>query len=192
MTKEQCKELILWKKQHPHLHNVGSPTDYQGIRKIHIQNWGIRDLITAIEYDMVGEVRKLSDELVFPEMVAINTWHIGGWQDPHTDLYSNQEIHLPKQQLQYPSREWTLILNLNDDFGGGRTFFPPQDLFPDGAVYTPQAGDGILFRGTEILHGVEKVRRNFRYTISMWFSRNLEKMMRQYPTDFDHNEDTMK
>ena len=38
-------------------------------------------------------------------------------------------------------------------------------------------GTGLLFQGIYIEHGVHKVRRNSRHTISFWFSDNVDRCM---------------
>ena len=92
-----------------------------------------------------------------------------------------------------PSREWTVIVYLNDDYSGGETYFPPTDYYPFGHQVEKNVGDGLLFQGIYHPHGVFKVRRNNRYTISIWFTEDLDKAMTQRPVkDIGHNENTIK
>ena len=104
-------------------------------------------------------------------MIAINEWHYR-WSSTvtHLDTYSNQEMNHGTSQDK-PSREWTCILYLNDNYKGGRTYVA------DGEVYEPEEGSGLLFQGIYILHGVEKVRRHLRHTISYWFTTDIERCM---------------
>ncbi len=101
-------------------------------------------------------------------MISINEWPIGGYQDPHLDTYSSES-----QRLQVASderqREWTCILYLNDNFQGGQTYVP------NGECYEPIEGAGLLFQGIYIEHGVHRVRRHPRHTISFWFSDNIDR-----------------
>ena len=46
---------------------------------------------------------------------------------------------------------------------------------PYGEEYVPETGTGLLFQGIYIEHGVRKVRRNSRHTISFWFSDNVDR-----------------
>jgi len=200
LEKNQAQELIRFHKEHDHLYRIGNEREYMGIRFMHIQTQWIRDLLIRVSYNLVGEIRKISDQVVWPEMIALNEWPIGGEQTPHVDTHSNQEM---KHQTisATPAREWTCILYLNDDFRGGRTYIPQgKELNFDGVerqyqyeVFEPEACSGLLFQGIYIPHGVEKVRRNSRYTVSFWFSTSTEKQMMFQPVpDLEHDEDSWR
>ena len=199
LTETETKALIRWHKSHTHLQSVGSKQDYMGVRKMHIQNEYIRTLFQKVENHCLGEIFKATGKVYYAEMSSITSWHNGGYQNPHLDTYSNQEMELNTFHGQ-PSREWTCILYLNDDLKGGETYIPqgkflchdnvereyPPETFP------PQATSGLLFQGIYIPHGVSKVRRNDRYTISLWFSSNLKKQMMTHPIHLDDNEDSFR
>lgn len=170
--------MIYYHRTHQHKRSIGDGTDYRAIDLIHIHTQWIRDIFNRIGYACVGEVRKITDQIVFPEMVALNEWEIGGVQTPHLDTYSNAEVKHNTQE-EHPSREWTIILYLNDEFGGGRTYFPDQGNY----THEPTACEGILFQGIYHKHGVTPVRRCSRHTISMWFSTNPDKMLTDARTD---------
>jgi len=104
-------------------------------------------------------------------MTALNEWEIGGVQTPHLDTYSTWELEQDNKDEQ-PSREWTLILTLNDNYGSGETYFPEH-----GYTHSPSACEGILFQGIYHLHGVNPVRRCSRHTISMWFTTNPDNIL---------------
>ena len=176
MSKERCQEIIQFHKSHRHLTGVGDGSDYTGIRFMHIKSPWLRQYVAEVIVDLVGEIRKTSDQIVYPEMIAINEWPIGGIQHPHLDTYSNQEM-THGTSPDKPSREWTCILYLNDNYKGGRTYVP------DGEVYEPKQGSGLLFQGIYIPHGVEKVRRHPRHTISFWFTTDVERCMPIFPVD---------
>jgi len=192
LSEERRKGLIQWYQQHRHLESVGSEKDYVGIRYIHIENRAIREDIARIYYNLVGEIRKISDQVVWPEMISLTRWHIGGLQEPHLDTYSNDEFK-EEQVSENPSREWTCILYLNDDYTGGETYFPPCEQYPFGHQIEPKAGSGLLFQGIYIPHGVFKIRRNNRFTIAFWFSTDLQRMMYDSVVkDLNHNEISVK
>ena len=186
MTQERCQEIIRFHKTHRHLTGVGDGSDYTGIRFMHIQSVWLRMYIAETIVNLVGEIRKTSDQIVYPEMIAINEWPIGGIQHPHLDTYSNQEMK-HETSPDKPSREWTCILYLNDNYIGGRTFGA------DGEVYEPETGSGLLFQGIYIPHGVEKVRRHPRHTISYWFTTDIERCMPINPVpDLSLDEDSWR
>lgn len=186
LTPIECKQIINFHKNHRHLERVGDGSDYWGIRFMHIHNQQIRDTVWKAIYNLIGEIKLLNGQTVWPEMVSINEWPIGGVQKPHLDTYSSQET-LHGTESAYPARQWTCILYLNDDFKGGRTYIPEHE------TYEPEIGSGLLFQGIYIPHGVEKVRRNSRHTISLWFSTNPHKQMPTHTVpDLELNEDSWR
>ncbi len=120
-------------------------------------------------------------------MIAINEWPVGGYQDPHLDTYSSQSEQLPNFDPNERQREWTCILYLNDNFQDGQTYVP------GGICYEPIEGAGLLFQGIYVEHGVHKVRRHPRHTISFWFSENIDRCLPLTPIlDLMQNEETMR
>ena len=59
--------------------------------------------------------------------------------------------------------KFTCVINLNQDYDGGRTFFE------DGTIVEPKIGQAIFFNGMKHRHGVTKVISGKRYTIAAWF-----------------------
>jgi hypothetical protein len=198
MTNDDSDYLMKWFDTHQHLITVGGEEQYNGIRFMHIFNPTIRKMILAITYDIIGQIRRYDSIPVYPEMIAINRWHVGGLQEPHLDTYSSQEQQLLEDSdgelehaLSLKSRLWTSIINLNDNFGGGKTYIPECDDFPSGYISEQVRNTGLVFQGIYHEHGVQKVRRGPRYTISMWFTQDPQKMMILEPTkDLNLNEDT--
>lgn len=187
MSPQEAQDLIQFHKTHKSLQNIGDGSDYFGIRFISIHTQWVRDIVFRIVYNLVGEIRKTTDQIVYPEMIGLNEWPIGGVQEPHLDTYSSNELEHGTFSKSGPAREWTCILYLNDDFKGGRTYVPDEE------VYEPETGSGLLFQGIYIPHGVEKVRRNSRHTISFWFTQDEMKQMVQHPVyDLNLDEDSYR
>ena len=200
LTKEECQSLKRWHNSHRHLETVGSDTDYQGIRKLHINNEYVRSLFQKVENTCLGEIYKATGKPFYTEMSTMCSWWNGGYQDPHLDTYSNAELNTDsniEQRVESgeekPSREWTCILYLNDQYTGGETYFPPSDYYPMGHQVEKEVGDGLIFQGIYHAHGVFKVRRTERHTIALWFTEDLGKAMTQRPvSDLNFNENTIK
>ena len=153
---------------------------------MHISNEYIRLLFQKVETHCTAEIYKATGKVFYPEMSTMTEWPIGGIQEPHLDTYSNQQMNAGTHEDK-PAREWTCILYLNDNFKGGRTYIP------DGEVYEPETGSGLLFQGIYIPHGVQKVRRHPRHTVSMWFTTDIDRTMPLYPVDdLNLNEDTIR
>jgi len=182
VSQQEQQALVHYHKTHHHKRSIGDGSDYRGIDYIHIHTQWVRDIINRISYQCVGDIRKITDQVVYPEMISLNEWPIGGFQTPHLDTYSTQE---QKHDLveDTPSREWTLILYLNDDFEGGETFFPTERY-----THYPKAREGVLFQGIYLEHGVNPIRRCPRHTIAMWFSTNPDRILTDNRTP-DQNSD---
>lgn len=171
----------MWMKHHNHLRTVGDGSDYTAVNKVHIFNQHIRDILNHVEYSLVGEIRKICDRTVYPETTIICEWPIGGIQHPHTDLYSNPDLNANNDPAN-PAREWTCIINLNDEYRYGRTYFPQSEHIEEQEYVKPKTGSGILFQGIHHLHGVEKVRGCSRWTIALWFTSDFNKIMVDIPS----------
>ena len=179
-------------KHHNHLRTVGDGSDYTAINKVHIFNQRIRDLLNHVEYSLLGEIKKISNRTVYPETTIICEWPIGGVQTPHTDLYSNPDLEADNDPAN-PAREWTCIVNLNDDYRDGRTYFPQSELNEEETFIEPKVGSGTLFQGIHHLHGVETVRGCSRWTIALWFTSDFNKMMiDQASKDLDRDHVTLR
>ena len=89
MNPQICQELIQFHKSHRHLTGVGDGSDYTGIRFMHIHTPWVRKAVAEVIVNLTGEIRKISNQIVYPEMIALNEWPIGGIQHPHLDTYSN-------------------------------------------------------------------------------------------------------
>ena len=182
LTPMECQTLVQWYKSHHQLRTIGDNTDYRAINRMHIHNPLIRDLFVKVDSQVIGEIRKETDQIVYPKMSSITEWPIGGIQPPHLDTYSRYELdertsEEEKDRLaEHPSREWTLILFLNDDFKGGETYFPELKQ-----EFTPVEGSGLLFQGIYLHHGVNKVRRGSRRTISTWFTTDFTNILHPVP-----------
>ncbi len=181
--------LVQWFKENKDtLQSVGDGSDYFGINMIHIQDHFIRLLLRSIQFDAVAEIYKRTGSKQYPEMAIMTEWPIGGVQEPHLDTYSNVELGNDIKE-ENPSREWTLILYLNNNFRGGETYFPDQDNY----IHKPVAREGLLFQGLYHQHGVYPVRRNSRHTISMWFTTDINRAMPINPVkDLSLNEDNIR
>lgn len=180
MTSPQENQILIqWFRENlQDLRSVGDGSDYIGINIIHIHDHFIRTLLRRIQFDAVAEIYKRTGSKQYPEMCIMTEWPIGGFQPPHKDTYSSVELIYGLENDDKPKREWTLILNLNSNFGDGKTYFPDDDYTHD-----PVSGQGVLFQGLYHEHGVQKVRRCPRYTIAMWFSADPNNMLTDMVTN---------
>tara|TARA_R100001015_G_C4526697_1_gene94201 strand:- start:70 stop:558 length:489 start_codon:yes stop_codon:yes gene_type:complete len=89
------------------------------------------------------------------EMAQIVEWPNGSNQPPHCDLARG-------------GTKSTSITYLNDDFEGGETYFTQQDL-----IIKPKRGKTVFFDGKKFEHGVQKITKGIRYTLAVWYSKNI-------------------
>ena len=86
-----------------------------------------------------------------------------------SNLYSswiNVSVYNPGEQLKLHTdsrSEFTIVVNLNNDFKGGR-FKLNKELLTLGI------GDVVSFNGELIKHGVETVTEGTRYSLNYWFT----------------------
>jgi predicted 2-oxoglutarate/Fe(II)-dependent dioxygenase YbiX len=98
------------------------------------------------------------------------SWHEGHKMSPHTDNYSSDELESGIDK-EVATRLYSAILFLNENYEGGELFFPDYD------ESYKKAYDMILFRGSDMKHGVKEIKSGTRYTLALWFS-NTELEMR--------------
>jgi len=82
------------------------------------------------------------------------------------------EIHIDGPE------EFAYQIYLNDDFDGGETFYPEKKLY-----IKPRAGHLVIFRSS-LPHGVTKVEKKPRYTITSNFGPN-PKNLKFVPSPID-------
>jgi hypothetical protein len=97
---------------------------------------------------------------VFPDLLQVIRWFPGMEQAPHSDNMKNTEHSAVHQH-----RDYGAVLYLNDNFSGGKTFYPQYDF-----EISPEAGKLAIHPAeTDHMHGVTKVEDGVRYTIvSFW------------------------
>ena len=127
----------------------------------------VRKLIASIQYKVIIKCCKFfNEEYVYPDHTDIVTWRSGMELKPHVD---NMHIYNPYLKHNTPHRDYSSIIYLNDNYEGGNTIFPNQNY-----KTTPKAGKLIVFpSGSSHPHGVTEVTSGVRYTLAMWFTKDL-------------------
>jgi hypothetical protein len=127
-----------------------------------LEDSGIRDRLVAIRKRVRAEIvgaYGLTRPL-FADTLQIVRWPEGYEQQPHADSENPGGVEHP-----YSWRSYASLIYLNNDFEGGRIYFPNQRLTP--AI---KPGMLVFFPGTlEYLHGVSKIITGERFTVaSFW------------------------
>lgn len=111
------------------------------------------------------------DRIMYPDTFQITRWSPGEGLEPHADNFDlkNNTMGIA------PWRLYSSIIYLNNDFDGGQTYFEPLGIEID-----PQPGNLLIFScGPEHLHGVKKINKGTRKTLSsFWSENNINKKVR--------------
>lgn len=103
---------------------------------------------------------------VYADTFNIVRWHEGMYQSVHSD-----KMEAIKNNDLYSHREFGCILYLNNNYSGGKTFYPEKNISID-----PEPGKLIAHPGDKnYLHGVSKVENGTRYTIASFWSFDKNK-----------------
>lgn len=116
-----------------------------------LQNWRNRETVAAIE---------AAGQHMYPDTIQVVRWTTQA-MSPHQD--DRNPDNTPNQT---PWRDWAGVIYLNDDYEGGRIYFPETNEY-----YQPVTGSLVLFPAVT-LHGVEATRGGARYTSPAWFTRD--------------------
>ena len=122
---------------------------------------GIIDLMKSTVINCVNPAYKV--EVKSMEMPQLLKYEIGGHYDTHVD----GEVKIGKNEWKKVNgRDISIILYLNDDFGGGELVFPHQHI-----TIKPQAGMLVVFPSNHYFaHSVTPVTKGTRYSIVSWAS----------------------
>lgn len=105
------------------------------------------------------------------ERLQIARYTPGGFYRPHYDT-CNEEAGCERFRANGGNRHATLLVYLNDDFGGGQTVFP---LVP--TSITPQQGKAVFFRTTDLdaghviresLHEGRPIEDGHKWIANLW------------------------
>jgi len=114
-----------------------------------------RAVCQRVNAHLTNTVASIIGPNTYPELSQIVKWPQGSSQSAHFDVARE-------------STTWTTVTYLNDDYGGGETFFPGEGL-----KIAPRRGTTILFNGKEYEHGVNEVKDYPRYSYSVWYTSDI-------------------
>lgn len=124
----------------------------------------IEGIIFKVQQIMIKEYQTPSTP--YPDTVDLVRWFPGMEQIPHCDDMSDNE----KEKSRFQHRYFGSVICLNDNYQGGRTYYPEHNF-----EVTPKAGTLVVHLGDcNHRHGVTKIEKETRYTLaSFWtFDKN--------------------
>jgi hypothetical protein len=139
-----------------------------------------KDKYEKILNDAKKQIEERFQVKVVREQFLISRWREGREQTPHVDYIIDEEDNniedlygagmndafIEQFKKNYRTKHYSTIIYLNDDFEGGELYFTQYD----NATVVPSTGMMICFKGdTHHLHGVKKVTKGIRYTISIFW-----------------------
>jgi hypothetical protein len=129
-----------------------------------IENKNIQNTMYNIKSRAAEKIKKaysLTTD-IYPDLFQITRWFPGMEQPPHSDDMENTD-----HSEQNKHREYGAIIYLNDDFVGGRTFYPQHNF-----EIIPEPGKMAVHPGTtDHMHGVTRVEGGIRYTIASFWTK---------------------
>lgn len=166
ISKEDADEIVYFVSQIKNWedHEGTSFWSNRGLTDLTIYNMYNKDLGKYL-YDLRARIKKTLQNLygpeeIFPDLLQVIRWFPGMEQPPHSDNMENTEHAASNQH-----RKYGVVIYLNDNFDGGKTFYPQHNF-----EITPETGKLAVHLGdTNHMHGVTKVENGTRYTIvSFW------------------------
>jgi len=164
LSSDDCNLIVSWFADTPkmitngqYLFN-GKTIDYQNI-----QNTQIKKIINAFKTDATSTAKRLfGEEYLYVDYTAAVLWESGSGMVVHAD-----NVDLEGNPNYCPWRCYSGVLNLNDDFAGGETFFPDH-----GPLFIkPKKGKLTLYPSDlSFKHGFSTVVGTC-FTLPIWFTR---------------------
>jgi hypothetical protein len=153
LTINECRKLIdFWEDNITKADTWGNPASYPltiyhscDPKKVQINNKAVLNLL-----DKINLAAKQHRKDIRIDWAQIVKWFPTTYMEPHTDFTSADTV-------------LTSVLYLNDNYDGGKTYFPSiEDI-------TPKAGKMVVFDGKQYKHGVSEILNGFRYTLPIWY-----------------------
>lgn len=108
--------------------------------------------------------RTFSAPSLFVDVLHLVGWPTGYQMTPHADnAHESGEIH------EFHWRDYSGVLYLNDDFGGGGLYLPKQDI-----LIEPSRGMFVsLPCGLSHMHGVQEITSGLRITLAFFLTTDI-------------------
>ena len=166
LTKKETEDILsfakttdLWSRREDSFWDnrvVGAPS-------IYLENPELGKTLDDIKNRIVDTVQDSYgiDQKLYPDLLKITRWFVGMEQAPHSDNMENTSHHEIHKH-----REYGIVIYLNDDFSGGKTFYPQYDF-----EIVPEPGKMAVHPATtDHMHGVTKIENDVRYTLTSFLT----------------------
>ncbi len=103
---------------------------------------------SSVEDNILCECKKYNENILL-DTCQIVKWPVGSYMNPHKDPGDDA---------------FSALIYLNDDYVGGETCFENTKVIPE-------TGKLVIFSNHDLLHSVNMVKQNIRYTFALWFTK---------------------
>ena len=141
---------------------------------VNLQKTKIQNEINFCRKNISKLVNDSYNVLSYPHLTTLVMWKEGKSMAIHKDNgYENDKdiLHM---------RTYTAVMYINDDFEGGETIIQKENSNEIEYECKPQKASVLIFKSDDsCLHGVNKITKGNRLTLSMWFvidEQYLEKL----------------
>tara|TARA_Y100000287_G_scaffold171762_1_gene158441 strand:- start:1258 stop:1797 length:540 start_codon:yes stop_codon:yes gene_type:complete len=127
----------------------------------------VKSIMNQFRFNSTFQAITSFQKRLYPEYTDLVYWPVGMNMEVHSDA-----TDLQGQPAKYPWRTVSGVIYLNDDYQGGETYFPNQNI-----KIIPKKGKLVLFPSNlEYKHGVTQVIAGDRYTMPIWFTEDSTKI----------------
>ena len=174
LSESECRLLIHYQKKHSNndvskwsLNDYNTNWSNRTVKLDKVDNDFIRRLVEIVKYRIsILCAKSYNADYVYPEYCDLVYWAPGMSLGVHADNMSHFFSH----------RDFSAVIYLNDNYEGGKTFFKDT-----GYEVQPKTGKLIYFTsGKEDAHGVTEVISGDRYSFTLWFTKNEERLFLTY------------
>ncbi len=130
-----------------------------------LKDTSISNEIEISRNKIIDLVRQSYSVDVYPNVTTLVMWKEGKSMSIHKDNGYENDKHILHM------RTYSSVMYLNDDFEGGETTILKENSDETEYICKPKKGSVLIFRSDEsCLHGVNKIEKGERLTLSMWFA----------------------
>jgi hypothetical protein len=164
LSAEELANILKFTKNTNSWENSTHPFwDKRLINGLMVENKDIRNAMYSIKDRVIQTIKEAYGikTNIYPDLFQITRWLPGMEQPPHSDDMKNTD-----HSDQNKHREYGVVIYLNDDFSGGRTFYPQYDF-----EIIPEPGKMAVHPATtDHMHGVTKIEDSIRYTLTTFLT----------------------
>ncbi len=177
LSKEDCQCLIDYHKKSPKRIAKNDFWDGRVVSCGLLTSKKVRRIVEDLQYRIISRTcRHYDEDYLYPDFSNIVQWSANMVLNPHCD---NMHIYDPDLEHDTPQRDYSAVLCLNDNYEGGHTTFPEQDI-----EYSGRTGRVIIFpSGRSHPHGVTEVTSGLRYTFAMWMTKDKDHLFHTNMSD---------